>query len=76
LINPPGNPKSSYMTNGVYTDDADEWLENATRNQGSWWHMWSEWLAQRSGTQRNAPGKLGNTKYVPLDKAPGLYVFG
>jgi polyhydroxyalkanoate synthase len=76
LINPPGNPKSSYMTNDVYTDDAGEWLETATRNQGSWWHMWSEWLTGRSGSQRNAPRKLGNAKYAPLDKAPGLYVFG
>jgi len=76
LINPPGNPKSRYMTNKTYTNDAGEWLENATQHQGSWWELWTEWLTERSGPLRNAPRKLGNAKYPPLDKAPGLYVFG
>jgi len=76
LINPPGNPKARYMSSGVDTNDTDEWLETATQHQGSWWELWSEWLAARSGPLRNAPRKLGNAKYGSLDKAPGLYVFG
>jgi len=76
LINPPGNPKARYMSGGIETKDADEWMETATELQGSWWELWAEWLTERSGPLRNAPRKLGNAKYSPLDKAPGLYVFG
>lgn len=76
LLNPPGNPKSRYMTNSMSTDNAQEWLENATENEGSWWDLWTEWLGERSGQMRNAPRKLGNAKHPTLDKAPGLYIFG
>lgn len=76
LINPPGNPKSRYWTSKLNTNDTNDWLESATEHQGTWWHMWAEWLTERSGPLRRAPRKLGNTKHPPLDKAPGLYVFG
>jgi len=76
LINPPGNPKARYMSNGDPTKDTDQWLETATQQQGSWWELWTEWLTERSGPLRGAPRKLGNAKYSPLDKSPGLYVFG
>jgi len=76
LINPPGNPKARYMSNGDPTKDTDQWLETAAQQQGSWWELWTEWLTERSGPLRGAPRKLGNAKYSPLDKAPGLYVFG
>jgi len=76
LINPPGNPKARYLTSGVETDDTTEWMKHAEEHAGSWWSMWSEWLDGRSGALRNAPGQPGNAEYPPLDKAPGLYVFG
>lgn len=76
LINPPGNPKSRYLSNDANTDNPDDWFDSATEHQGTWWVMWSEWLTERSGSLRGAPRKLGNTKYNPLDKAPGLYIFG
>ena len=76
LINPPGNPKARYLTSSVATDDTNEWMKHAEEHTGSWWSMWSEWLDGRSGAMRNAPGQPGNAEYPPLDKAPGLYVFG
>lgn len=76
LINPPGNPKSRYMSGNINTGSAEEWLEGAEQCQGTWWETWSEWLGDRSGPLRGAPRKLGNAKYPALDKAPGLYVFG
>jgi len=76
LINPPGNPKAHYLTSSVKTNDAGEWLARTEEISGSWWVMWNDWLEKRSGPMRNAPRKLGNVKYPPLDKAPGLYVFG
>jgi len=76
LINPPGNPKSHFLSSHLKTNDTDEWLESATEYQGTWWRMWAEWLNERSGPLRGAPRKLGNAKHPPLDKAPGLYIFG
>jgi polyhydroxyalkanoate synthase len=76
LINPPGNPKSRYLTSSARTGDATEWMDHAEEHNGSWWSMWNDWLGDHSGARRNAPRKLGNASYPPLDKAPGLYVFG
>ena len=76
LINPPGNPRARYLTSSVKTDDTTEWLNHAEEHSGSWWVMWNDWLDVRSGAMQNTPRKLGNAQYPPLDKAPGLYVFG
>jgi polyhydroxyalkanoate synthase len=76
LINPPGNPKSRYRTSSVKTTDPSEWMDRSEEHTGTWWSLWDDWLGERSGAMRNAPRTLGNAKYPPLDKAPGLYVFG
>ncbi|WP_418317966.1 PHA/PHB synthase family protein [Piscinibacter sakaiensis] len=54
----------------------DEWIEAATRHQGSWWPAWHEWLAERSGATQVKPPKLGapGKGYAPLADAPGEYV--
>jgi len=76
LVNPPGNPKSRFMSSPAGTMDTTEWLEHAQESNGSWWEHWNEWLGERSGNLRSAPRKLGNVNHPPLDKAPGLYIFG
>lgn len=76
LVNPPGNPKSRFLTNPALPEDPDEWLAAAVEQQGTWWDHWLDWLAQRSGAERRAPRRLGSTSYPPLDPAPGLYVHG
>ncbi len=75
LLNPPGNPKAKFFTNTQLPENADEWLESATPNEGSWWPYWAEWLGERSGNMKKAPKSLGNKAYPPLTKAPGEYVF-
>ncbi|HEY5095529.1 MAG TPA: alpha/beta fold hydrolase [Candidatus Eremiobacteraceae bacterium] len=70
IVNPPGNPKSSYWTSGVVRKDvdADAWRANATRATGSWWENWVAWAQARSG-------KLIAPPTLPQgDPAPGLYV--
>jgi polyhydroxyalkanoate synthase subunit PhaC len=76
LVNPPGNPKSRFLTNPGLPEDPDEWLAEATEQQGTWWDHWLDWLAQRSGDRRRAPRRLGSAAHPPLDPAPGLYVHG
>ncbi|GAB2533075.1 PHA/PHB synthase family protein [Nocardia heshunensis] len=74
LVNPPGNPKAAFRT-GV-TDDADPaaWVESAAPQRGSWWTDFTDWLADRSGPQRDAPATLGSVDLPPLEAAPGQYV--
>lgn len=75
LINPPGNPKSFYMSGPKPGADSQAWLEAADRQSGSWWEHWVEWANTRSGGKKRAKSRLGNRKYPPLADAPGTYVF-
>ena len=75
IVNPPGNPRSSYRTRaGAPPADAEAWLEGPRRKPGSWWEHWTAWLGARSGERRPAPRKLGSAAHPPLDPAPGRYV--
>ena len=74
LVNPPGNPKSSYFTGAVASPDPDEWKANAVKHQGTWWEQWAKWIDERSGEERQAPRKLGNKRWPALDPAPGRYI--
>lgn len=76
LLNPPGNPKAQYFTNKDLPQTPDEWMENASPVQDSWWPRWTEWLGERSGEMKSAPKSLGNKTYAPICAAPGEYVFG
>jgi polyhydroxyalkanoate synthase subunit PhaC len=74
LVNPPGNEKASYQTNGDNPPEAEAWLRQATTHKGTWWDDYVAWLGKRSGPQKAAPKKLGGKGLKPLDPAPGLYV--
>lgn len=53
---------------------AEAWQQKAVEHPGSWWPVWAEWLAQYGGKQVPARATLGNTKYKPIEPAPGRYV--
>jgi polyhydroxyalkanoate synthase subunit PhaC len=74
VINPASKKRRSHWVSDSYPSDPETWLSKATEVQGSWWPRWSEWLAQQSGGSRKAPAKTGNTKYKPIEPAPGRYV--
>ncbi|MBT9265660.1 class II poly(R)-hydroxyalkanoic acid synthase [Pseudomonas sp. MG-9] len=74
ILNPPGNPKSRYMTSEGMAANADEWQENSTKHTDSWWLHWQTWQAERSGNLKKAPTKLGNKAYAPGEASPGTYV--
>jgi polyhydroxyalkanoate synthase len=74
LVNPPDNPKASFQTREDNPPSAEEWLDGASKRRGSWWEDWRDWLAERSGEERDAPESLGSEAHPPLDPAPGRYV--
>ncbi len=74
VINPPAKKKRSYWTNDKLVADAEQWLAGATEQPGSWWPVWSEFLAEHGGKQVKAAAKPGNTKYQAIEPAPGRYV--
>ena len=73
VINPASKNKRSYWINQDVKTDAAGWLTAAEEKPGSWWHDWSAWLKPFAGEQRS-PRKPGNTKYKPIEPAPGRYV--
>jgi polyhydroxyalkanoate synthase subunit PhaC len=75
LVNPPGNPKSSYQTNKENPADPQQWLKTAETQQGSWWPDMVAWLGERCGEEKRAPAALGGSGLRPLVEAPGTYVF-
>ncbi|MCU7213134.1 class II poly(R)-hydroxyalkanoic acid synthase [Pseudomonas sp. VE 196-7] len=74
ILNPPGNPKSRYMTSEGMAANADDWQENSTKHTDSWWLYWQAWQAERSGDLKKAPLKLGNKAYPAGEASPGTYV--
>jgi polyhydroxyalkanoate synthase subunit PhaC len=74
LVNPPGNPKSSFYTGDDPVPDPDQWLASAAQQSGTWWTVWADWEIEQSGPEVPAPPRPGNGKYSPLTLAPGLYV--
>jgi polyhydroxyalkanoate synthase len=73
-INPASKNRRSYWTADFKPAAPNEWLEQATEQKGSWWLHWIEWLRKHGGKQLAARGRLGNTKYKPIEPAPGRYV--
>ena len=77
MINPPAKEKGRHWVNeegdaGDYAT-AQEWHENATEHEGSWWTDWVAWLNKRSG-KKVGPPKMGGDDYPPIEDAPGTYV--
>jgi polyhydroxyalkanoate synthase len=74
VINPPEDGKRSHWVSEALPAGADEWLGQAREERGSWWPLWSRWLAPFKGGERRAPARTGNAKYQAIEAAPGRYV--
>lgn len=77
LVNPPSNPKSSYVVQDEPVKTAtspEQWHEAAEQKQGSWWPDYVAWLSERSGDDKPAPAELGSGLHAVLEAAPGSYV--
>ena len=69
VINPPSANRHGYWTNDKMPATAEQWLETATRHEGSWWPEWQSWLV-RDGGERVEARKPKNE----IEPAPGSYV--
>ncbi len=78
VINPASKNKRSYWTSKTSTaplpSQATQWQAQAVEHQGSWWSDWAAWLKPHAGRLVAAPKKQGDTKYKPIEAAPGRYV--
>jgi poly[(R)-3-hydroxyalkanoate] polymerase subunit PhaC len=74
IVNPPSKNKRSYWSSAKFPEDADAWLAEATEKAGSWWPDWDAWLEGFGGGRVKARARLGNTKFKPIEPAPGRYV--
>jgi polyhydroxyalkanoate synthase subunit PhaC len=75
LLNPPTNPKASFMIGTVNPSGPDAFVAAAEKRKGSWWLDWRDWLHARSGEEVAAPASLGSERHPVLAAAPGTYVF-
>ncbi len=69
VINPPAAKKHGFWTNDEQPKDAEQWLETATRHEGSWWPWWTAWLAAHGS------GKTVKARAIKdgIEPAPGRY---
>lgn len=74
VINPPINNKYYYHWSEKAEKSPDEWLSQASKEAGSWWPKWGEWLAQQSGRMIEAKA-INERPLKILQDAPGRYVF-
>lgn len=80
VINPASQNRRCYWaipdgeTHPEMPGDPNTWYSQATEHPGSWWPDWAQWLAAQSGPRKKASRKFGNTRYTPIEPAPGRYV--
>ena len=79
IVSEPGHARRSYKVAphrpaGAAYVAADEWLQLASKVDGSWWPHWQQWLAAHSDSERTEAPPMGAG--VTLDDAPGVYVMG
>lgn len=78
IVSEPGHPRRHFRLKkrerGAAYLGPDEWINAAEQHDGSWWPMWTAWLAQRSGPQDREPPAMGSNTYPVVADAPGTYV--
>ncbi|QPK06112.1 class I poly(R)-hydroxyalkanoic acid synthase [Vibrio kanaloae] len=74
IVNHPDNKKYGFWLNDNLDDSADEWLTNATHNEGSWWTHWNQWLQGFETDEKIEPFNQGSELNPVIGKAPGNYV--
>ncbi|MCK8085887.1 class I poly(R)-hydroxyalkanoic acid synthase [Vibrio sp. 1CM8B] len=74
IVNHPDKKKYGFWLNDNLDDSADEWLSNATHNEGSWWTHWNHWLQGFEADEKIEPFNQGSELNPVIGKAPGSYV--
>jgi poly[(R)-3-hydroxyalkanoate] polymerase subunit PhaC len=71
VISPPGG-KYGHWANDNLPSSPDEWFGGATPQQGSWWPVWDEWVAQLDSAR--IPARAPGGRLPIIEDAPGSYV--
>ena len=65
--------KQFYFENSKLEENAEKWLKNSIRVEGSWWPKWIDWLKKYSGELKDI-NEVNLNKFSELYQAPGKYV--
>lgn len=71
IINPPCNNKYAYWS-GELKENANDWLDSASKSEGSWWGYYLGWLKKNSLQITDA---INYKNLEEISPAPGTYVF-
>jgi polyhydroxyalkanoate synthase len=79
VVNPASKNRRSFWESeeleaDQYAAEPEAWFGKAKEHPGSWWPVWSAWLAAHKGGERKARKSLGNKRYKAIEPAPGRYV--
>lgn len=74
IVNHPAKNKYGYWLNDNLDESANDWLDNATYSEGSWWTHWNNWLQQFIPEEKVAPYPQGSEQNPVICSAPGDYV--
>ncbi|MEO6113455.1 MAG: class I poly(R)-hydroxyalkanoic acid synthase [Sphingomicrobium sp.] len=69
VINPPAANKHGFWTGAKQPANAVDWLDAATRHEGSWWPHWTGWLGAHGSGKTVAARMIADG----IEPAPGRY---
>ncbi len=69
IVNHPDKKKYGFWLNDNLDDSADEWLSNASHNEGSWWTHWDQWLQGFETDEKIEPFNQGSELNPVIGKA-------
>ena len=72
VVNPPVDNKYGYWTADALPDDSQDWFKSASKNEGSWWTDWQQWI-EKSADKKVPARQPGSDKFKAIEAAPGLY---
>lgn len=77
VVNPPAANKYGYWTHeklpkGQLPQDSSTWYKGASKQEGSWWTHWEEWVLKQG--DKMVPARECGCKTLPvIEDAPGKY---
>ncbi|RQW64577.1 class I poly(R)-hydroxyalkanoic acid synthase [Vibrio viridaestus] len=74
IVNHPAKNKYGYWLNDNLDESANDWFDNATFSEGSWWTHWNNWLQQFIPEEKVTPYPQGSEQNPVICAAPGEYV--
>lgn len=72
VVNPPSDNKYGYWTGESLPDDSQDWFKSASKNEGSWWTDWQQWI-EKTADKKVPARQPGSDAFKAIEAAPGLY---